>query len=429
MKLKYLSAILVCMVASTASATIDIVLTKGKSSAIPLGISQFTGQDKLTDKTNLAAVMNSDLENSGEIRPTLADGMNTDIGYWRGQGADDIVTGSIAAYGTQYQIAYQLNNLFDTAESGQLDSRTLSQQSFTVRPDQFRALAHHLSDDVFQRLTGVKGVASTKLAYVVVTQQATQSPQYRLEISDADGANAHTILTSKEPIMSPVWSPDAQQLAYVSFEGHRARLFMQNLQTGQRQILSQAEGINNAPAFSPDGKTLALVLSKSGNPKIYLMDLASGKVEQLTQGLSIDTEPAWLPDGKAILFTSNRGGTPQVYRKDLMSGQVTRLTYEGDYNARPRVLPDGSGFVVMHRETGMFGIATQSFSDSKMHILSNEGGDESPSISPNGRQIIYATRIGGRGILAIVAIDGDFKMRLPARNGDVQEPAWSPFIA
>lgn len=430
MKLGILAAMAACVVTTTANATIDIVLTKGKSSAIPVGVSQFTGQADHQGETNFAKVIAADLQNSGEVRSDLLDSVNDSVAYWREKGADDIVTGEIKPYGRQYQVGFQLDNLFGTAEnSGKLDSRTLLNQSFNVQSPQFRALAHHISDDIFKQLTGVRGVASTKLAYVVVSKKADAKREYRLEIADADGENEHTVLASLEPIMSPVWSPNGQKLAYVSFEDHRARLFMQDLSTGGRQIISKAAGINNAPAFSPDGKTLALVLSKTGSPKIYTLDLSSGALKQVTHGVSLDTEPAWLPDGKGFLFTSNRGGTPQIYKKDLQSGQVTRLTYDGNYNARPRVLPDGSGFVMMHRETGMFGIATQNFATSQLRILSNEGGDESPSVSPNGRQIIYATQFAGRGVLAIVAIDGDFKMRLPARDGNVQEPAWSPFLA
>lgn len=316
--------------ATTANATIDIVLTKGNPKAVPVGVAQFAGQANLSQQPNIAAIINNDLLNSGDIKPTLAEDANADTGYWRGQGADDVVSGSIAAAGDNYNVAFKLDNLFSSSQdSGKLDSRVLANQSFTVDGSQLRDLAHHISDQIYQKLTGYPGVASTKLAYVVMTDNNNQR-QYKLEVADADGLDSHTILASREPIMSPVWSPNGDSIAYVSFENHRARLYMQNISTGQRQIISKAKGINNAPAFSKDGGQMALVLSKSGSPKIYLLNLASGKLRQLTQGSSIDTEPNWMPDGKAILFTSNRGGTPQVYRKDIASGQVTRLTYNGD---------------------------------------------------------------------------------------------------
>jgi TolB protein len=423
-----------CFVLQPSYAALDLELTQGMNAAIPIAIVPFAGPAVTVpgDQT-LTGVIKDDLQNSGQFRVTGPDNLaqspnalsEVNYGYWRKQGVNDLVIGSIQSLGgNQYQVAFTLVSVFSAANS---DNVILS-QSFRVEADNLRNLAHHISDMIYQSLTGVRGVFSTKIAYILVQRSADMSAKYTLEVADADGFNPRPLLVSNEPIMSPTWSPDASKIAYVSFEGHHAAIYTQAVATGRRQLVSDAPGINGAPAFSPDGRQLALVLTKNGNPNIYLLDLNGGNLRAVTSDPYIDTEPAFSADGKSLLFTSSRDGTPQIFEYSFNSGKISRVSYRGDYNARADFLPDEQSIVLMHRENGLFGIARQSLSNGQMQILVQGGADESPSLAPNGRMIIYATQYGSRGVLAQVSIDGRVKLRLPAREGSVQEPAWSPFL-
>jgi TolB protein len=408
-----------------AQALLDLQLTQGMRAAIPIAVVSFRddAQALAPGDATVTQIIQEDLQNSGEFAVKK---FPNDAGDWRAQGVNDVVKGSVTSMGgDRYQVSFQLAGVYNQG--------SLASQSFVVPKSALRRVAHHISDIVFEKLIGVRGIFNTRVAYVIVQRMSKGQSHYTLEIADMDGFNPQPLLTSIEPIMSPAWSPDGHKLAYVSFEGEHAGIYLQNLASGQRQLLANYPGINGAPAFSPDGSKLAMVLTLTGNPKVYIMDLATRKLTQVTQGYSIDTEPAWAPDGRSLIYTSSAGGTqtPQIYRYDLAAKQASRVTFSGNYNARASFLPDQKGIVMMHRDGGNgegFGIAYEDFASGRTQVLTETGSDDSPSVAPNGKMVIYSTNYNGRGVLGVVSIDGGIKLRLPAREGEVQSPAWSPFL-
>lgn len=400
---------------------IDLELTQGVNSAIPVAIEVMNADLNAVD---VAGTIRHDFEFSGQFK-MVDQGSNFRAQpweIWQRYGADHVVSISARAVGAQnYLVSFQLK---DAALRG----RASIHQEYTVTQAQLRALSHHMADEIYRQLTGIRGIFSTKLAYIKVQRLGAQS-RYTLEVADLDGSNPRQLLMSSEPIMSPTWSPDGRQIAYVSFERKKAQIYQVAVATGQRRLITNFSGINNAPAWSPDGREMAVVLSKSGSPKLYAVNLATGAMRQLTFGSSIDTEPRYTPDGRAIVFTSGRGGEPQIYRLSLSDGRVTRLTYDGNYNARASMTPNNQDLVVMHRqEDKRFNIGVQHMGSTQIYSVSHADMDESPSLAPNGKMVVYATQIGHQGILAISSLDGAIQMKLPARDGDVQEPAWSPFL-
>lgn len=399
---------------------LDLELTQGINSALPIAINSF-GADASAQE--VAHVIENDLTLSGQFKiisgPESANAQSS-VSTLKQLGADSVVTGRVNKVGGHYEISFTLT---DAAANG----ATLLTKTYQINQVQLRALAHHISDEVYQKLTGERGIFSTRIAYISV-QRAGARSRYSLEVADADGHNPQSLLVSSEPIMSPSWAPDGKAISYVSFEKKKAQIFTVSVETGQRRLITSFPGINGAPAWSPDGRQLAVVLSKSGTPKIYGVDVSSGAMKQLTFGDAIDTEPRYAPDGRSLLFTSGRGGSPQIYRLSLADGQVTRMTFEGNYNARASYTPDMKNIVMLHREDRGFNIGLQSASGSPIASLTFSGADESPSVSPNSRLVLYATHYQDKGVLGIVSLDGRIRMRLPARDGDVQEPAWSPYL-
>ncbi len=428
--LKKITLLLGVVLAQQSCALLDLELTQGVAAALPVAVLPFTGESvTVKGAVLLTDVVDNDLQHSGEFRVINQDDntpVTDDLNYWRAKGADYVVTGAVVNSGKQYEVHVQLRSIFDHKQGSNQNSLLLD-ESFKATLPAMRAVAHRISDDIYHKLTGIPGIFSTKIAYVLVKNHQ-QGQRYQLEVADADGFDAQTLLRSDQPIMSPAWSPDAKRLSYVSFEGHRAAIYSQDLSTGKRRVLSDLPGINGAPVFSPNGKQMALVLSTNGNPNIYLMDLATKKLQPVTSGWAIDTEPAFSADGSSLLFTSSRHGSPQIYQYSLPTGAISRLSYDGDYNARASYTPDGQFVVMMHRSQHNFGIARLDLSNGSTLVLTHSGSDESPSISPNGKMVIYATQYGGRGVLAQVSIDGKIKLRLPAREGTVREPVWSPLI-
>ncbi len=429
---------LIWQVMTPAYAVLDLELTKGMDSAIPIAIVPFAGQDRVASlPVNIHQVVSQDLLHSGRfslLNPQLFDALPTspdqvDLAAWRQKNIEHLIVGNIRALGNdQYQITYSLIDLYQQ-QSGEhgtaIKNSVILTQELVVRSHELRRLAHHISDMLYEALTGDKGVFSTQIAYVLV--QPGQPTHYVLEVADMDGYNPRAIMRSNEPIMSPSWSPDGQKLAYVSFENKRPRIYISDIVTGKRRMMTSFPGINGAPSWSPDSRKLALALSEGYNPNLYILDTHSGNLTQLTRDSAINTEPSWTPDGKAIIFTSDRGGSPQIYRLALPGNTIERLTFEGNYNASPSISPDGKMLALLHRTHRGFSIATFDIAQGNLQILTDNGFEESPSFAPNGKMIVYSTRLENRQVLGIVSTDGRVRLQLPNRNGNVQEPVWSPF--
>ncbi len=368
----------ILFVFSTIVCALNLELTQGVSSAMPIGVETFTGEEPAL---LISDIVKHDLSNAGlfkVITARAAKGQNISLPSWRQLGADTVLTGEVKKQENgQLLVRFEL---IDTVTKGKM----LLAEQYNINPGQARAFAHFISDKVYQKLTGEKGIFSTKIAYVLVNHNAAKT-QYKLEVADIDGKNAQTLLQSSEPIMSPAWSHDGKKIAYVSFEQNKSQIYLIDLATGRRRLITDFPGINGAPTFSPDGHHLAVVLSKSGSPKLYQIDLRNGDLTQLTHGSSIDTEPAYSPDGKILIFTSNRGGGPQIYQLNLATRKVSRLTFSGKYNARASFTPDKKHIVMLRRQKNKYNIAKQDLTSNGNHILTYAFRDESPTISPNGR--------------------------------------------
>jgi TolB protein len=414
--------------ASLASGSaLELELTQGVRGALPIAVLPFDNQTNDPNATIVSDMIQQDLQLSGQFK--LIEGNveraypSVDTAYWRKRGVNNIVIGKIQPVDAKQQlVSFELLDPIS-------QQRTLLQQQFTVRGDDLRRLGHHIADMIYQQLIGDPGIFSTRIAYVVVKRAPNKPTQYVLEVADIDGHDAKPLLTSSAPIMSPSWSPDGKQIAYVTFENKQAEIHVAEVATGKRRILTDYPGINGAPAWSPDGKQLAVVLSKDGHPNIYLVNVASKQLTRLTSGGAIDTEPSFTPDGKAIVFTSNRGGSPQIYRLQLADKAISRVTFQGNYNATASLTPDGKQLVLLHRSpAGKFTIATQDYPAGNIIPLTHTDFNESPSVAPNGKMVIYATQAKGNHILALSSIDGRVHQRLPMRAGEVQEPAWGPLL-
>lgn len=434
------------LVISASQAAVHLELTQGINAALPIAIVPFANQtNNVPGNTTLSQVISNDLQNSGEfhvINPNFLSQQPTSVAainasFWRKQNVNDVVVGQVRPVGAgKFEVSFQLVNVYAAANAATASTQpsnpnaVLLNQTFTANQAGLRGLAHHISDLIYQKLTGVRGIFSTKIAYVLVQRHKNAAANYRLIVADEDGFNPQSLLTSSEPIMSPTWSPNGRALAYVSFEGHHAAIYAQDLSTGGRILIARYPGMNNAPSFSPHGQRMAMVLTLNGNPNIYVMDLANKHLTQITNDYSIDTEPTWSADGSTLYFTSNRSGAaPQIFRYSFASHQVSRVTFEGDYNARACLSPHGNTLVMLHRDGGAFDIAKQNLTTGRLTVLTNGGSDDSPSLAPNGKMVLYGTRFAGHEVLGLVSIDGRIKLRLPSQEGDVQDPSWSPFLS
>ena len=427
---RILYLLLFLLVSQLANAKLEIQIIQGNASALPIAIipMQWRASDP-RPQTGVAEVVSSDLYRSGLFdpldeqdmvdRPIDAEAIR--FGTWRLLKVDYVVIGHIndSPGGNGYDITYQL---FDV----HTQERLLSQIT-TVGFGDLRFGSHRVADAIYEKLTGVPGAFSTRIAYISATGEGNDL-NFQLFVADADGFNPQAVVGSPEPLLSPNWSPDGQRLAYVSFEKGNSAIYVQNVTTGQRDLVSSGKGINGAPAFSPDGRYMAMTLSYTGNPEIYVSDLTTGQKRQLTQHWAIDTEAAWSPDSQWIYFTSDRGGKPQIYKVAAAGGKASRITRDGDYNARASISPNGKRIAIAHGRGNEYRIAVLDTDTGRMRILTPGVLDESPSFAPNGSMILYATREDSRGVLSAVSTDGNVRQRLILSEGDVREPAWSPVM-
>ncbi len=416
------------IVCGTAQADFVLDIVGGADNATPIAVVPFGGPAL---NENIGVIINNDLHNSGVFNtvdpslfpahPTSSTGLF--FHDWQHVGSDYMVVGNttlntaLGLYSTHYEL------LSISAE------RRIMGETLTYAARQWRDAAHQIADHLYFKITGIRGAFATRILYVEKTADASHHSHFYLMIADSDGHNAQTLLDSTKPIMSPAWSPDAEKVAYVSFENGKSEVFIQDLFSKKRWKVAGFPGINSAPAWSPDGKSLALTLSKDGNPEIYRLNLVSFSLEQLTNDPSINTEACWFPDGRSLAYTSDRSGHPQIYRLDLVNKTTERLTFDGNYNARCTISPDGKKMGVVHREREqVFQIAVQDLATGAMTVLTQSPMDESPSFAPNGNMLIYATQYQNHDIMAHVSPDGRIKVLLPEQHGEISAPAWSPFL-
>lgn len=413
-----------------ASLTIDITLWL--DNATPIAIVPFEWVGKGKEPVQIADVISGDLRRSGQFAPMDAKDMiekphhSREVNYatWRNNKMNYIVVGKLQELAADnYQVQFQLLNVDQGSQ--------MIGHSFQAKGNQLRRLSHHISDLVYEAITGEKGAFDTYLAYITVVRNSKSQSTYRLAISDSDGFNEQILFESNMPIVRPAWSPDGKQLAYVSYSSGRPQIYVQNIFTKQTKQLTSFKGSNLSPAWSPDGRHMAMALSKDGNSELYIMDLATQKLQRITRSSGTDIEPAWFPDGRSLVFTSDRGRRPQLYRIAVndngAAGRAERLTYDGKENMRPSVSPDGKRITMVHNPDGSYRVAVLDMETEQLSVLTDGQLDENPSFAPNGSMIIYASQVGGRGVLAVVSADGRASHKLRFTQGEVREPAWSPY--
>lgn len=404
-----------------AHAQLTIDITTSGARQIPIAVLPMAGE--AGQPQSVSQVVGADLSRTGlfklvdpaGVTPLPSEPSQVNFADWSARSAAALVIGKIepAADG-RLEVRFRL---FDVAKQGQLAS-----YSYVVTPQQLRATAHRIADVIYEKLTGDKGVFSTKIAYVVKRNEH----RYELQVADADGYNAQSILASNEPIMSPAWSPDGSRLAYVSFDRKKPMVVVQNLAEGTTKVVADFRGNNSAPAWSPDGRFLLVALSKDGLTQVYRIPATGGTPQRLTDSSDVDTQASYSPDGQWIAFTSDRGGTPQLYRMPAAGGPAQRLTFDGNYNVGPRYSPDGKYIAFVQRDAGRYRIASLELATGQILTLTDGSLDDSPSYAPNGKMILYEAQVGGRGQLAAVSSDGRVRQRLTSSAGDVQDPAWGP---
>jgi len=409
-----------------AFSVIEIEITQGGDSAIPIAIVPFGWSGSGSVPEDVAGIVAADLQRSGNFAPLnredlIASPVSGDkprYGNWRLAGAEFLLIGSVNKSGDNYTVEFQL---FDVSQQ-----RLLTGFSFKVTDQTLRNAAHQIADEVFEEILGIRGAFNTQIAFVSV-EGSTRKKSYKLQLADADGQNPQAMLTSSRPILSPAWAPDGIRIAYVSFENrNQSAIFIQDRQQGSRKKIISKAGINGAPSWSPDGTRLAVTLSFEGNPDVYVLNVNDGQTRKVTQSPAIDTEAVWLDD-QTLVFTSDRSGGPQLYEVSASGGRAERITFEGNYNASATVSADGASIAFVHGSDIGYQVGVIDRESGLFQTLTNGSLDESPSFAPNGQMIIYATEKGGRGTLGAVSLDGSVVQSLSLDSGAVREPAWSPF--
>lgn len=408
------------------SEELTIRITQGSEKAVPIAIVPFGWQGATPLPDDVSSIVDADLNRTGYFRTLAREQMLTKptrpeevvFKNWQVLGQEYLVIGQITPESGRYNIDFQLFNVYK--------NEPLMGYKMTVPSNELRRSAHRISDLIYEKLTGKKSDFGTRIAYITSVTEPNGRRKFKLQVADADGSNPKTVAASYEPLMSPAWSPDGKMLAYVSFERKSSAIYVQVLATGNRSRVAEFPGINGAPSWSPDGSKLALTLSKDGSPDIYTLNLSTRSLTKLTSEYSIDTEPVWSPDGSSIVFTSDRGGKPQLYMMPAHGGGAKRLTFQGDYNAGAAFSSDGRNLAMVHGNHGDYRVAVMDMGSKSINVLTAGRLDESPSFSPSGGMVLYASRQGGRGVLSAVSVDGRTHQKLTLEGGAVREPAWSP---
>ena len=406
--------------ALTARAAMEIQVIGGAANKIALAMVPFRAAPG-QPQPSLTQIAGDDLNRSGQIRlvdtsgvPAPFEPAQVNYATWRGKGAEALVIGQVSALpGGRFEVRFRV---LDAVKQTQLAGF-----SYNIAPEQWRATAHQIADIVYEKLTGTKGAFSSRIAYV-----QKQGKKFELRVADADGQNPRTVVRSREPLISPMYSPDGARIVYVSFEDKKPVVYVQSLADGSRRKVAAFKGSNSAPAWSPDGRRLAVVLTRDAASQIYLINADGSGLKRLTEGGNIDTEPVFSPDGQTVYFTSDRGGSPQIYKVPANGGEARRVTFSGSYNVSPAVSPDGRLLAFISRDEGRFRVALLELATGQTRMLTDTARDESPAFAPNGQSVLYATVQGGRGVLGTVSLDGRTRARLSESGVDAREPAWGP---
>ena len=418
---RLLMAAMASLAAAPALAQFRVEVSGVGMTQLPIAIAPF--RDEAQSPQKIASIVQADLERSGQFRSVdtagarLDETSRPDLALWRQKSADSLVSGSITRLGDgRFDVRFRLWDV--------VRGQDLGGQSYIVVQGDLRLVSHRIADFVYEKLTGDRGVFSTRIAYVTKA-----GPRYSLWVADADGENAQSALSSPESIISPAWSPSGGQIAYVSFESRKPVVYVHDVATGRRRLVANFRGSNSAPAWSPDGRTLAVTLSRDGNSQLYTIDANGGEPRRLMQSAGIDTEPAFSPDGRSIYFVSDRGGAPQIYKVASTGGNAERVTFSGSYNISPSLSPDGRFLAYISRLGGAFKLHVMELGTGTATAITETTADERPSFAPNSRLIVYATQHQGRESLMTTTLDGKIKARLAGQGGDIREPDWGPFQA